>query len=160
MRWISQILVVLMMLVAALGTPAKEAAPASDDPTIEARMLSITAELRCLVCQNQTIADSHADLAEDLREEVRVLIRKGSSDKEVLDYMTARYGDFVLYRPALQPKTWLLWFAPGVMLVGGGAALVALLRRRKQLPDDRFEPDAEPTEHDATAAVPKTGGQA
>ena len=159
-RWIVQALVVLVMLIAALGTPAKEAAPASDDPAIEARMLRITSELRCLVCQNQTIADSHADLAEDLREEVRVLIRKGSSDQQVVDYMTARYGDFVLYRPALQPKTWLLWFAPAAMLVGGGAALVALLRRRKRMPDDRFEPDDEAPEDDAMPAAAETGGQA
>ena len=159
-RWLVQAFVVLVMLAAAFGSLAKEAAPASDDPAIEARMLRIASELRCLVCQNQTIADSHADLAEDLREEVRVLIRKGSSDQQVIDYMTARYGDFILYRPALQPKTWLLWFGPAAMLVGGGAALVALLRRRKRMPDDRFEPDDEPDGQDAMSAAPETEGQA
>ncbi len=158
-RWTHRIIVVLMLSLAAFAIAAKEAAPASDDPAIEARMLRITAELRCLVCQNQTIADSHAELAEDLREEVRGLLRKGSSDQQVVDYMTARYGDFVLYRPALQPKTWLLWFGPAAMLIGGGTALVALLRRRKRLPDDRFDPDMDPAEDAEIPALPKTGGQ-
>ena len=138
----TRILFALLALFAAAAVFAKEAAPLSDDPVIEARMLRITSELRCLVCQNQTIADSHAPLAEDLRAEVRELLRKGATDQAVRDYMTARYGDFVLYRPALQPKTWLLWFGPGAMLLGGAVALVLLLRRRWRLPDDRFEPDA------------------
>jgi cytochrome c-type biogenesis protein CcmH len=104
-------------------------------------MLRITSELRCLVCQNQTIADSHAGLAEDLREDVRTLLRKGQTDQQVLDYMTARYGDFVLYRPAVQPKTLVLWFGPAAMMIGGCAALAVLLRRRARLRDDQFEPD-------------------
>ncbi len=158
-RWTHRIVVVLMLWLGAFAVAAKEAVPASDDPAIEARMLRITAELRCLVCQNQTIADSHAELAEDLREEVRGLLRKGSSDQQVVDYMTARYGDFVLYRPALQPKTWLLWFGPAAMLIGGAAALVTLLRRRKRLPDDRFDPDLDPTEDDEVASLPEAGGR-
>ena len=152
-----RIVLVVMMLLAALSGAAKEAVPASNDPAIEARMLRITSELRCLVCQNQTIADSHAELAEDLREEVRGLLRSGSSDQQVLDYMTARYGDFVLYRPALQPTTWLLWFGPAAMLLGGGAALVVILRRRKRLPDDQFEADAEATDDDVAQLLPQTG---
>jgi cytochrome c-type biogenesis protein CcmH len=158
--WMQTVLVGVVLLVAACATPAKEAAPASDDPAIETRMLRITSELRCLVCQNQTIADSHAELAQDLREEVRGLLRKGSSDQQVLDFMTARYGDFVLYRPAVQPRTWLLWFGPAALLVGGGAGLAVLLRRRQRLPDDRFEPDVPGPDDGEAPLAQETGGQA
>lgn len=123
---------------------ANEAVPAAADPVLEARMLKITAELRCLVCQNQTIADSHADLAIDLRQQVRELLVKGMSDQQVSDYMTARYGDFVLYRPPFKSTTALLWIGPGVMLVGGLLVLVLVLRRRSRLPEDRFEADEPP----------------
>ena len=135
----------LLMVVCAwaLTASAKDAAPASRDQQLEARMLSITAELRCLVCQNQTIADSHADLAEDLREEVRIQLRKGQTDQQIVDYMTARYGDFVLYRPPIKPTTVLLWFGPAVLLVGGVGALLVVLRRRTKLADDQFEPDTD-----------------
>jgi cytochrome c-type biogenesis protein CcmH len=119
----------------------KEAAPASSDPAIEARMLAITSELRCLVCQNQTIADSHADLAEDLREQVRQQLRAGRTDREIVDYMTARYGDFVLYRPPIEARTVPLWFGPGVLLAGGLGALVLVLRRRSRMSDELFEQD-------------------
>ena len=123
------------------GACAKDAPPASADPALEARMLAITAELRCLVCQNQTIADSHADLAVDLREQVREMLGKGRSDAEIVKYMTDRYGDFVLYRPPVKPTTLVLWYGPGVLLVGGLATLIIVLRRRSRLGDDRFEPD-------------------
>jgi cytochrome c-type biogenesis protein CcmH len=136
-----RILIALWACWAVTAVGAREAAPASADPQLEARMMRITAELRCLVCQNQTIADSHAGLAEDLREEVRVLLRKGQSDQQIVDYMTARYGDFVLYRPRVKATTALLWFGPGVLLVGGCAGLLVMLRRRSQLSDDHFEPD-------------------
>jgi cytochrome c-type biogenesis protein CcmH len=135
------IVIALAAMTALHDTGAKEAAPASSDPVIEARMIAITSELRCLVCQNQTIADSHADLAQDLREEVRSLLRQGRSDREVVDYMTARYGDFVLYRPPVKPATLLLWFGPGALMIGGLAALLWLLRRRARLGDEYFEPD-------------------
>jgi cytochrome c-type biogenesis protein CcmH len=130
-----------MLALVSLMVVAKEAPPAAADPALEARMLRITSELRCLVCQNQTIADSHADLAEDLREEVRVLLRQGKSDEQVVSYMTDRYGDFVLYRPPVKPTTWLLWFGPAVLLVGGVLALIVVLRRRERLSDAAFEPD-------------------
>ena len=152
-----RILMAVLVVIAAIGVAAKEAPPASDDPATEARMLAITSELRCLVCQNQTIADSHAELAEDLRQEVRTLLRAGKSDQQVVDYMTARYGDFVLYRPTLQPKTWLLWFGPAAMMIGGGVALVLLLRRRARLADDQFEPDADAEGADGTVAVEPGG---
>jgi cytochrome c-type biogenesis protein CcmH len=134
---------IIALLVCSIGLSARatEAAPASPDPQLEARMLSITAELRCLVCQNQTIADSHAGLAEDLREEVRIQLRKGATDQQILEYMTARYGDFVLYRPRVTATTVLLWFGPAVALVAGIAGLLLMLRRRSRLADDQFEPD-------------------
>src|SRR6476659_4601900 len=103
------------------GVGAKEAAPEAADPALEARMVRIASELRCLVCQNQTIADSNAALAVDLRREARALLKQGKSDDVVVAYMTARYGDFVLYRPPLKATTMLLWFGPAVMLLGGAA---------------------------------------
>ena len=136
-KWIA------LLLAACLAWPASanEAAPAVADPALEARMLSITSELRCLVCQNQTIADSHAELADDLRRQVREMLVRGDTDQQIIDYMTARYGDFVLYRPPVKATTWLLWFGPGLLLVGGLAALVLVLRQRSRMSPDRFEPD-------------------
>jgi cytochrome c-type biogenesis protein CcmH len=124
----------------ALNAAAKDATP-PDDAAIEARLLRITEELRCLVCQNETIAGSSAGLAEDLRTQVREMLRKGQSDEQIIQYMTDRYGDFVLYRPPLKGTTLLLWFGPGVLLVGGLAVLIVVLRQRARLSDDRFEPD-------------------
>ena len=135
-----------------LGLPlsgqAKEALLAADDPVLEARMLQIASELRCLVCQNQTIADSHADLAQDLRRQVREMLARGDSNQQIIDYMTARYGDFVLYRPPLKATTALLWFGPGLLLVGGLAGLVLVLRRRNRMSADRFDPDEPEVEPD------------
>jgi cytochrome c-type biogenesis protein CcmH len=131
----------LVLALASISAFAKDAAPAAADPVLEKRMLAIAAELRCLVCQNQTLADSNADLAVDLREQVRTLLRQGQSEAQIVDYMTARYGDFVLYRPPLKATTWLLWFGPGVLLAGGVAALVLVLRHRSRMSDERFEPD-------------------
>jgi cytochrome c-type biogenesis protein CcmH len=131
------------LLAACLSLSAKEAAPEAADPALEARMVKITSELRCLVCQNQTIADSNASLAVDLRREARALIQQGKSDAEVVDYMTARYGDFVLYRPPLRATTMLLWFGPALMLVAGAAVLVIVLRRRSRMAADAFDADDE-----------------
>ena len=131
-----------VLLAATVGAAsAKEAAPAAADPALEARMQAITLELRCLVCQNQTIADSNADLAVDLREQVREMLRQGKSNREIIDYMTARYGDFVLYRPPVKGTTALLWFGPGVLLLGGLVVLWMVLRRRSRLAAEQFEPD-------------------
>jgi len=131
------------LLAASLSLFAKEAAPEAADSALEARMVKITSELRCLVCQNQTIADSNAALAVDLRREARALIKQGKSDAEVVDYMTARYGDFVLYRPPLRATTLLLWFGPALMLAGGAAVLIVVLRRRSRMAADAFDADEE-----------------
>jgi len=109
---------------------AKEAAPMAADVEIEKRMVAISDELRCLVCQNESLSGSHAELAQDLRREIRKMIAEGKTDKEILDFMVARYGDFVRYRPPLKPSTWLLWGGPFLLLAGGLAALIAFLRRR------------------------------
>ena len=130
-----------LLLALPLAASAKEAAPASDDPVLEARVMRIAAELRCLVCQNQTIADSHADLAQDLRQQVREMLQKGQGDAQIIDYMTQRYGDFVLYRPPVKSTTALLWYGPALLMLGGLGVLAVVLRRRSKLPDDQFEPD-------------------
>ena len=139
---IAGLLVACALLAAATGpAAAREAAPASADPVLEARVMRVASELRCLVCQNETIALSQADLAVDLRNQVREMLRRGQSERQIYDYMTARYGDFVLYRPPVKNTTLLLWYGPPVMLVGGLIALWLVLRRRSRLGEDRFEPE-------------------
>jgi cytochrome c-type biogenesis protein CcmH len=126
----------------------KEAAPAVADPILEARVVRITSELRCLVCQNQTIADSHAGLAVDLRNQVREMLQQGDSEQHILDYMTARYGDFVLYRPPLKSTTIFLWLGPIAMVVLGLALLLLVLRRRSRMPPEQFDPEDPEAVHD------------
>lgn len=104
-----------------------------EDPAIEARMKHLTKELRCLVCQNETLADSQAPLAEDLRKEIREQIKAGKTDQEILAYATQRYGDFVLYNPPVKAKTWLLWFGPFVLLAAGTTFLYRYLKQRREL---------------------------
>jgi cytochrome c-type biogenesis protein CcmH len=135
------VVAVLLCLLVACGAVAKDAVPEAADPALEARMIAITSELRCLVCQNQTIADSHADLAVDLRQQVREQLKAGKSDREVVDFMTARYGDFVLYRPPFKTVTALLWLGPALMLAAGFAVLAIVLGRRSRMSADAFEPD-------------------
>ena len=120
---------------------AAEAQPAAADPALEARVMAVAAELRCLVCQNQTIADSNADLAVDLRRQVRDMLSQGKSEREVIEYMTARYGDFVRYRPPIKTSTALLWFGPAALLVGGLLVLIIVLRKRTRLGDEQFDAD-------------------
>ena len=143
----------LLVLHTPLTSRAKEAQPAADDPVLEERMLQIASELRCLVCQNQTIADSHADLAQDLRRQVREMLARGDSNQQIIDFMTARYGDFVLYRPPLKASTALLWFGPGLLMVGGLAGLVLVLRRRSRMSADRFDPDEPDVEPGTTPST-------
>lgn len=125
MNWL-----ILMILLWSGTAWAGEAKPLADDPVAEARLKHLAVELRCLVCQNQTLADSNAPLAEDLRREVREMIAKNMSDQEIIEFLTARYGDFVLYRPPLKATTTVLWVGPFVLLTVGAVALVITLRRR------------------------------
>lgn len=118
-------------LTLAASAHAKDAAPLADDPAIEARLVHISEELRCLVCQNESLAGSRADLALDLKREIRTLIKQGKTDQEIRDFLVSRYGDFVLYRPPVKPTTWLLWGGPFVLMLAGLAALIAFLRGRK-----------------------------
>jgi len=111
----------------------REAVPMADNPKLEARLVDISQELRCLVCQNESLASSHAELADDLRQEVRELIRSGKSDQEIKDFLVARYGDFVLYRPEVKPLTWVLWFGPFLLLVMAAIFLGVYLRQRRAL---------------------------
>ena len=140
-----------LLVMAALSASAKDAPLVSAEPQLEKRVMAVAVELRCLVCQNQTIADSNAGLAVDLRNQTREMLRAGKSEREVLDYMTARYGDFVLYRPPVKPTTALLWFGPPLLLFAGLLTLWLVLRRRSRLGADQFEPD------DADDAPPDVG---
>ncbi len=119
----------LLGLLLSLGT-AWAQAPAPSEQALEQRLMTLSAELRCLVCQNQSLADSHAELAVDLKNQVRDMMRAGRTDEEIKDYLTQRYGDFVLYRPPVKRSTWVLWAGPFVLLVGGLVVLRRTLRRR------------------------------
>jgi cytochrome c-type biogenesis protein CcmH len=151
-RWCVPLCFVLGLTLTATMAGAKEAAPASADPALEARVMRIATELRCLVCQNQTIADSHAELAVDLRRQVREMLQQGKSEKEVLEFMTARYGDFVLYRPPVKNTTLLLWYGPATMAVVGIVLLLVMLRRRSRMPPENFDADEDEPE---AGSVPK-----
>ena len=125
-----------LLLLSALflhGAFANDAAPLADDPITEQRLIAISEEMRCLVCQNESLAGSRSDLANDLRREIRILIKEGKSDDQIRAFMVDRYGDFVLYRPPVKPITWLLWIGPFVILAIGVAVLLAYLRRRNTL---------------------------
>lgn len=124
----------LLMLAAAMPATAGEAAPVAADVALEKRVMALAEELRCLVCQNQTIADSHAGLAIDLKNQIREKLAAGKSEREVLDYMVARYGDFVLYRPPVKTTTMLLWFGPPLLLVLGLVLFARSVLRRRAAP--------------------------
>jgi cytochrome c-type biogenesis protein CcmH len=120
-----------LLLAASAGAWAQSTEIANPDPKVEARLKGIAHELRCLVCQNQTIADSDAPLAVDLRQQTRAMIAAGKSDDEIRAYMVERYGDFVLYKPPFNAATAFLWVAPGLLIVGGLAGLALMIRRRR-----------------------------
>src|SRR5437773_1500682 len=120
-----------LMLWPAIVSLAKEAQP-NEDPQIEQRMKALTEQLRCLVCQNETLADSRADLAEDLRKQIREQIKAGKTDPEILAFLTDRYGDFVLYKPPVKKTTYLLWFGPFVLLIAGTGVLYRYLKQRRE----------------------------
>ncbi len=125
------VLLALALQLAPLPAFANEAAPLADDPVVEQRLLVIAEEVRCLVCQNESLAGSRADLAQDLRREIRSLIKQGKTDTEVMDFLVSRYGDYVRYRPPVKPSTWLLWGGPFLLLAAGLAGLVLFVRRRR-----------------------------
>src|SRR6266498_3472069 len=130
-------LIVFGLLISFAGAAiAKEAQP-NEDPQIAARMKNLTEQLRCLVCQNETLADSRADLAEDLRKEIREQMKQGKSDQEIIAFLTQRYGDFVLYNPPVKATTYLLWFGPFVLLIGGTFLLYKYLGQRRRMIADK-----------------------
>lgn len=128
MKKIFFVFVILFATVALAG----EAVPLAQDPALEARLQVMSEELRCLVCQNQTLADSNAPLAEDLRREIRLQMQAGKTNQEVIDYLVSRYGDFVLYRPPFKASTALLWVGPFVLMLVGLIGLLVMLRKRQK----------------------------
>jgi len=133
--------VAVLLLAAPLVAGAGEAAPTENDPVAAARAVHLANELRCLVCQNQSISESNAELAVDLRRQIREQIAAGKSDGEIVNFMVARYGDFVLYRPPLRATTILLWLGPLLLLVAGTVVLVRHLRARRRREEPALTPE-------------------
>jgi len=131
------------LLLAASSVYAIDTGPAFEDPVLQARYETIISEVRCLKCQNQTLKDSNAFLAGDLRREIRRLLGEGKTDAEVYDFLVARYGEFALYRPRMSGKTLLLWIAPGLFILLGGIVAIRVVRSRMSMPieDDDSQPD-------------------
>ena len=130
MRTLLLALFLLMFAVPAFAQAVDPAPLVFRDQAEARRFHALTEELRCVKCQNQSLADSNAAIAQDLRNEVLVLMRKDMTDAEIKQYLVARYGEFVLYRPRVEPTTWLLWFGPAVLLLAGGLVVVGIVRRR------------------------------
>ncbi len=126
----------LMVVLAAGSAYAIDAGKAFDDPQMQTRYEKITSEVRCLVCQNQTIKDSNAFLADDLRREIRKMLTEGKTDAEIYDFLVVRYGDFVLYRPRMSGKTLVLWIAPFLLIIVGGLVAFNVVRGRMAMPID------------------------
>ncbi len=137
-----KILILLFCLLPTFSY-AGEAKDLAADPVLEKRMIGLAERLRCLVCQNESLASSHAELAEDLRREVREQMSQGKSDQEIIDYLVARYGDFVLYEPPVKRYTLLLWFGPfALLLIGVGVLVYQLRKRRRLIQDTELSPEA------------------
>lgn len=140
-----RIAVIFGGMLLAMQALAIDTGRAFEDPEQQARYELLIKDLRCLVCQNQSIADSNATLASDLRREVREMMIAGRSDEQIREFMTARYGDFVLYRPPVSPRTWLLWSAPVLLLLGGlGIAAMVVMRRMRAAKANPAALDEEP----------------
>jgi len=137
MRRARSFVALLLLCLIGLIAFAKEAQPIAEDAALEQRLQHLSKDLRCLVCQNETLADSRADLAEDLRREIREQMKAGKSDKEIIDFLTARYGQFILYKPRVTPATYLLWFGPFVLLLAGLAILFYYIKQRRDLIADQ-----------------------
>jgi cytochrome c-type biogenesis protein CcmH len=137
-------LLILLFCLLPTFSYAGEAKDLAADPVLEKRMIGLAEKLRCLVCQNESLASSHAELAEDLRREVREQMAQGKSDKEIIDYLVARYGDFVLYEPPMKSYTLLLWFGPfALLLIGAGVLVFQLRKRRRTVQESELTPEAQ-----------------
>lgn len=154
------ILWLLLVLLAPLTCSAvgQEARPVAEDPVVEERMLALTEELRCLVCQNETIAESRADFSNDMRREIRELIKANKTDDEIIDFLVERYGDFVLYNPPLKATTLLLWFGPMILFIIGSIMLFIYLRRRRQQVEETETPISEAAKKKAEALLNENKG--
>ena len=150
---VKHLLLALLICTSAVAQ-TKVAPNISADPALEARMMVIAEELRCLVCQNETIAASHADLAVDLKNQIRIKLTEGQSQKQILDFMVERYGDFVLYRPPLKTTTVLLWVGPFVLLGIAVLMLVVNIRRRRRAVQPTALSDADAAKARALLATP------
>ena len=125
------LIVFILSFMSFPGYAATEAVPVAEDPELERRLINLAENLRCLVCQNESLAASRADFANDMRREIREQMRMDKSDDEIVEFLVARYGDFILFNPPFKSTTWLLWFGPFTLFLGGGAALIFYLRRRR-----------------------------
>ena len=158
--------VAILLFVVSPALYAKEAVPMAADPEMEKLVNEISEELRCLVCQNQTIADSHADLAVDLKNQVRQMVSEGKSEDEIVNYMVQRYGDFVRYRPPIKSSTIFLWIGPFILLVAGVVLLIINLKKRKRviadapLSEEESDKLSSLLKAEASAAGKSTGGEA
>ncbi|OGS92076.1 MAG: cytochrome C biogenesis protein CcmH [Gallionellales bacterium GWA2_59_43] len=132
-------LLILMLCLLPAFAYAGEAKDMAEDPVLEQRMIGLAEKLRCLVCQNESLASSHAELAEDLRREVREQMQKGMTDQEIIDYLVSRYGDFVLYDPPVKTSTLVLWYGPfALLLIGAGVLVYQLRKRRSQIAEPQI----------------------
>lgn len=146
----------ILIVAVAISVVGKDAQPSAADPVLEDRVMSLAKELRCLVCQNETLADSRADLAVDLRDQIREQMKAGKSDKEIIGFLTERYGKFILYRPPMDPTTYLLWFGPFILLLGGLLVLFRYVKQRREL---IVEQPLSPDEHLRAEALLKPSGK-
>ena len=135
-----RVICLLLLLFSATLCLAREALPMAEDVAAERRMVAISEELRCLVCQNESLSGSHAELAQDLRREIREMIKAGKTDQQIMDFMVDRYGDFVRYRPPMKATTVLLWFGPLLLLAAALFALLRYLRSRTARLDANAQP--------------------
>ncbi|MER0171623.1 MAG: cytochrome c-type biogenesis protein CcmH [Nitrosomonas sp.] len=150
-------IVLVLFLLFPLTGWSKEAVPVAENPEVEKRMLLLTENLRCLVCQNETIADSRADFSNDIRREIREQIKANKTDPEIIQFLVDRYGDFVLYDPPIKPTTFLLWFGPVILFVLGLGSLIVYLRRRRLQIEDVSLSQAQLEEAEALLNEDKKG---
>src|SRR4051794_21248268 len=154
-RTCSLLILLICLFVPLVNAQVREEEVPSDDPVIEQRLTNLSKELRCLQCQNQTLADSPAGLAADLRREIRVQMKAGKSDKEIVAFLTQRYGDFILYKPRVTFTTYLLWFGPFVLLLGGLYVLFTYIRqRRDQITENPLTADERRRAEELLASLP------